>query len=67
DASSAASIKAFNLNAVTAEAEASSGASIKVNCSKSLEAEASSAADIRYKGECSVERSTSSGGSIKKQ
>ncbi len=66
DASSAANIKAYNLNAVTAEAEASSGASVKLNCSKSLEAEASSAADIRYTGDCSVERRASSGGSVKK-
>lgn len=66
DASSAANIKAYNLNAVTAEAEASSGASVKLNCSKSLEAEASSAADIRYTGDCSVERRASSGGSVKR-
>ena len=66
DASSAANIKAYNLNAVTAEAEASSGASVKLNCSKSLEAEASSAADIRYTGDCTVERRASSGGSVKK-
>lgn len=66
DASSAANIKAYNLNAVTAEAEASSGASIKLNCSKSLEAEASSAADIRYTGDCTVERRASSGGSVKR-
>ena len=66
DASSAANIKAYNLNAVTAEAESSSGASIKLNCSKSLEAEASSGADILYKGDCSVERRASSGGSVKR-
>ena len=66
DASSAANIKAYNLNAVTAEAEASSGASVKLNCSKSLEADASSAADIRYTGDCTVERRASSGGSVKK-
>lgn len=66
DASSAANIKAYNLNAVTAEAEASSGASVKLNCSKSLEAKASSAADIRYTGDCTVERRASSGGSVKK-
>lgn len=66
DASSAANIKAYNLNAVTAEAEASSGASVKLNCSKSLEAEASSAADIRYTGDCTVERRASSGGSVKR-
>ena len=66
DASSAANIKAYNLNAVTAEAESSSGASVKLNCSKSLEAEASSGADILYKGDCSVERRASSGGSVKR-
>lgn len=66
DASSAANIKAYNLNTVTAEAEASSGASVKLNCSKSLEAEASSAADIRYTGDCTVERRASSGGSVKR-
>ena len=66
DASSAADIKAQELNSVKAEAEASSGATIYVNCSNKLEAEASSGGDVRYTGNCQVERSTSSGGSVKK-
>lgn len=66
DASSAAKIRAQELNSVKAEADASSGASIYVNCDKELDAEASSGGDVHYKGECKVERSTSSGGSVKR-
>lgn len=68
-ASSAAKIDAMDLNARNAEAEASSGGSIKVTCMKSIDASASSGGSVKYaaKGDLDPElRHTSSGGSVKK-
>lgn len=68
-ASSAAKIDAMNLNARNAEAEASSGGSIKVTCMQSIDASASSGGSVKYaaKGDLDSElKHTSSGGSVKK-
>lgn len=67
DASSAGEIDAYDLVAETVEAEASSGASIKVNVIRNLTAHASSGGGIRYRGnpDKSITNS-SSGGSVKK-
>ena len=68
-ASSAAKIDAMDLNARNAEAEASSGGSIKVTCMKSIDASASSGGSVKYaaKGDLDSElKHTSSGGSVKK-
>lgn len=65
EASSAADIRLYELTAKTANAEASSGASVEVNVSERLVAEASSGASIRYKGSPStVQKEVSSGGSV---
>ena len=67
--SSAAKVDAMDLNARNAEAEASSGGSIKVTCMKSIDASASSGGSVKYaaKGDLDPElRHTSSGGSVKK-
>ena len=67
DASSAGEIDAYDLEAAEVEADASSGASVKVNVTQSLDAEASSGGSIRYRG--NPDRSntnSSSGGSVKK-
>lgn len=67
DASSAGEIDAYDLDAEKVEAEASSGASVKISVSKALSARASSGGDIRYRGnpDKSVTNS-SSGGSVRK-
>jgi len=67
DVSSAGEIAAYDLLADKAEAEASSGASIKLSVVKELDAHASSGGNIRYRG--NPERSNtnaSSGGSVRK-
>lgn len=67
DASSAGEIDAYNLTCNKAEAEASSGASVKLSVVKDLDARASSGGSIRYRG--NPERSNtnaSSGGSVRK-
>lgn len=67
--SSAAKVDAMDLNARNAEAEASSGGSIKITCMKSIDASASSGGSVKYaaKGDLDPElRHTSSGGSVKK-
>lgn len=67
--SSAAKVDALALNARNAVADASSGSSIKITCSKSIDARASSGGSVKYaaKGELQPEeRHSSSGGSIKK-
>jgi hypothetical protein len=67
DAASAGEIDAYDLEAEEVEAEAASGASIKVSVKESLEAKASSGGSIRYRG--NPDRSntnSSSGGSVKK-
>lgn len=67
DASSAGEVDAYDLEAESVKASASSGGAIKVSVSRSLVAHASSAGSIRYRG--SPERSntnSSSGGSVRK-
>jgi hypothetical protein len=67
EASSAGQIDAYDLEAQQVEAEASSGASLKVNVQSNLTANASSGGSIRYRGNPgkSITNSTS-GGSVKK-
>lgn len=65
--SSAASVNAKDLVSVAAETQASSGASIRVNATKSLSAQASSGASIRYQANPSMTKTnskSSSGGNI---
>jgi hypothetical protein len=67
DASSAGQIDAYDLEADNVEAEASSGASMKVNVRSSLDANASSGGSVRYRGNPSKSiTNSSSGGSVKK-
>jgi hypothetical protein len=67
-ASSGSDIKAGNLNAVSSQVKASSGADITVNTSKELIAKASSGGDIKYYGNPEkVEKSDSASGSVRKQ
>jgi hypothetical protein len=67
DASSAAQIDAYDLEVDNVEAEASSGASMKVNVQSSLSANASSGGSIRYRGNPGKSiTNSSSGGSVKK-
>lgn len=65
-ASSGSDIKARELIARIADADASSGADIEVYASETLNAHASSGADIRYDGECSLKHQKSSSGSVRK-
>jgi hypothetical protein len=67
EASSAGEIDAYDLEAKTVQAEASSGGSLKINVVENLTAHASSGGSIRYRGnpDKSVTNS-SSGGSVKK-
>lgn len=67
EASSAGEIDAYNLSVESAEANASSAGSIKLNVSTELEAQASSGGSIRYRGNPSkTNTNSSSGGSVKK-
>lgn len=67
EASSAAEIDAFDLQAKIVRADASSGASIKLNALEDIRADASSGASIRYKGNPSNSNTdSSSGGSVRK-
>ena len=67
ESSSAGEIDAYELEAENVEADASSGASIKLNVTKSLEARASSGGSIRYRGNPDKSNTgSSSGGSVKK-
>ncbi len=67
DASSAGQIDAYDLQADRVEAEASSGASMKVNVVSNLSANASSGGSIRYRGNPGKSiTNSSSGGSVKK-
>lgn len=67
-ASSGSDIDAANLNAVTSEVKASSGADITVNTSKELYAKASAGGDITYFGNPEkVNTSDGSSGTIHKQ
>jgi hypothetical protein len=67
DCSSAGQINAYDLEADKVEAEASSGASMKVNVLSSFSANASSGGSIRYRGNPGKSiTNSSSGGSVKK-
>jgi hypothetical protein len=67
DASSAGQIDAYDLDADRVEAEASSGASLKVSVQSALTANASSGGSIRYRGNPGKSiTNSSSGGSVKK-
>jgi len=67
DVSSAAEVDAYDVEAETVTAEASSGASVKVNATKELEGHASSGGSIRYRGNpAKTMTNSSSGGSVKK-
>jgi len=67
EASSAGEIDAYSLLSESADAEASSAGSIKLNVSKSLEAHASSGGSIRYRGNpTKTNTDSSSGGSVKR-
>ncbi len=67
DASSAGEIDAYDLEAQNVEAEASSGASIKVFVTEELDGHASSGGSVRYRGNPSKAiTDSSSGGSVKK-
>jgi hypothetical protein len=67
DASSAGQIDAFDLESEKVEAEASSGASLKVKVTKDLVAHASSGGSIRFLGNPDkLITDSSSGGSVKK-
>lgn len=67
DASSAGQIDAYDLDAKKVDAEASSGASLKISAEESLKAHASSGGSIRYRGNPSKSvTNSSSGGSVKK-
>jgi hypothetical protein len=67
DASSAGQIDAYDLQADRVEAEASSGASIKISVQSTLDANASSGGSIRYRGNPAKSvTNSSSGGSVKK-
>lgn len=67
DASSAGEIDAYDVDAETVNAEASSGSTVKVNVTKELNAHASSGGGVRFRGNppTSVTES-SSGGSVRK-
>ncbi|HTJ49228.1 MAG TPA: head GIN domain-containing protein [Cyclobacteriaceae bacterium] len=67
DASSAGEIDAYDLEAESVTAEASSGASIKINVTKDLDGHASSGGSVRYRGNPAKSMTnSSSGGSVKK-
>ncbi|MGM5470035.1 head GIN domain-containing protein [Flavobacteriaceae bacterium LMO-SS05] len=68
EASSGSDIKAGNLNAISSQVKASSGANITVNTSEELIAKASSGGDIRYYGNPEkVQKSDGASGSIRQQ
>lgn len=67
DASSAGEIDAYDVEAEVVHAEASSGASLKVNATKELDGNASSGGSVRYRGNpAKTTTNSSSGGSVKK-
>lgn len=66
DGSSGANIQAKDLMTVTCNADASSGANVSIQVSKSLTAEASSGGNISYKGDPSVQQNKSVSGSVHK-
>ena len=67
EASSAGEVEAYNLNTESAEANASSAGSIKLNVSQVLDGHASSGGSIRYRGNpAKTNTNSSSGGSVKR-
>jgi len=67
DASSAGEIDAYDVDAETVNAEASSGSTVKVSVTKELNAHASSGGGVRYRGNPSKSiTESSSGGSVRK-
>lgn len=67
ETSSGAHFNGYDLDAVTAEADASSGGKMELSVSKDLAASASSGGIISYKGSGGISNvSTSSGGKVKK-
>lgn len=66
DGSSGANIRAKNLVTTECRAEASSGANININVSKSLTADASSGGNISYSGDAEVTKKKSVSGNVTK-
>ncbi len=67
DAASAGEIDAYDVDAETVNAEASSGSTVKVSVTKELNAHASSGGGVRYRGNPSKSiTESSSGGSVRK-
>jgi len=67
ESSSAGEIDAYDIEAESVTAEASSGAEVKVNVTKELDAHASSGGSVRYRGNPTKSTTnSSSGGSVKK-
>lgn len=67
DANSGASFKGYGLTVDYCNAEASSGAEVKITINKELSAKANSGGGIRYKGEALIrDINISSGGAVKK-
>jgi len=67
DATSAAKLSAFDLEAENAEITANSGASVEINARRQLDANANSGGSIRYRGDARVRGRANSGGSIDKE
>ena len=65
DASSGAALGAEELESETCNANASSAASIQVNCSKKLNANAHNVAQVTYIGDPEINQNTSTNGSVK--
>jgi len=63
-ASSSASIRAFELNSNTVDADASSAGRVEVNASRLLNADASSAGRVIYRGQANVNSNSGSGGRV---
>lgn len=66
DGSSGANVRGKNLKTSECKAEASSGANININVSKSLTADASSGGNISYSGEAEVTKNKSVSGNVSK-
>jgi hypothetical protein len=67
EASSAGDVDAYELSSEIVDANASSGASVKVNVLKEIDGHASSGGSIKYRGTPSrTNTGSSSGGSVKK-
>lgn len=66
DGSSGANVRGKNLMTTECRAEASSGANININVSKSLTADASSGGNISYSGDAEVTKNKSVSGNVNK-